>query len=324
MHPLFTKPSTYQRMSLIMLLIIALYLPFCLEPYHTFQLTLIFLNCIALIGMNLLVGYNGQLSVGHSAFYALGAYTTAILMHRYHLPYALTIPIACVLSLIMGLFISIPARKLDGIYLAIATFGLALSTAPVLKYFDNVTGGSQGIVIEKLAVPSVIPLTQDQWVYGIVLFATLMMVTIAYYLVHSQAGRAIIAIRDNPIAASVMGINISYYKTLTFAISAMYAGLAGNLAIITIHFVAPDLFTLSFAISFLIGIMVGGRASISGCFYGAIFLLLMPQFSESVLKTAPDIIYGIMLIIIIFAIPEGIVSLLSLISPCQWLKKLIK
>src|SRR6185369_16948871 len=144
-------------------------LPFVLKGYHTFQATLVLIYAIALLGLNILTGYNGQISLGHGAFYAIGAYTTAIMIDQWSVPYGWTIPVAGVLCLVVGFLFGIPALRLEGLYLALATFALALAVPQILKYFEHWTGGSQGIVLTKPAAPSGVPLNPDQWLYFLTL-----------------------------------------------------------------------------------------------------------------------------------------------------------
>ena len=210
-----------------------------------FQLTLAMSYAIAILGLSLLTGFNGQFSLGHSAFFALGAYTAAIMMDHWGISYIWTLPAAGVVSLVFGFLFGLPALRLQGIYLALATFSLAVAAPQILKSkpLEPWTGGVQGIVIIKPDAPFGLPLSSDQWLYYLTLAVVVVMFVCAANLINSRTGRAIMAIRDNPIAARAMGINISLYKALTFGVSALYTGVAGALGAIVIQFVAPDSFT---------------------------------------------------------------------------------
>jgi len=293
-------------------LAVALALPFLVSNFRLFQFTLVFVNAIALLGLNILTGYNGQISLGHSAFYALGAYTSAILIDKWNVPYALTIPVAGVLCLVAGFLFGIPALRLEGLYLALATFALSLSVPQILKYFEHWTGGSQGIVLSKPDPPFGLPLTPDQWLYFLTLAILVLLFWLAANLLARRTGRAIVAIRDNPIAAQAMGIDTALYKSLTFGVSAGYTGVAGALSSLVIAFVAPDAYDVFLSITFLVGIVVGGLASIPGALFGALFIQFVPNWAQDVSKAAPWAIYGVVLILFMYVMPLGIAGTLRL------------
>jgi branched-chain amino acid transport system permease protein len=287
-------------------LVVALVLPFFMGGFRLFQFTQVYVYAIALLGLNLLTGYNGQFSLGHSAFYALGAYTTAIMIDHWSIGYGWTLPVAGVLSFVVGFLFGIPALRLEGVYLALATFALALSVPQILKYFDSWTGGSQGIVLSKPTAPAGLPLTPDQWLYFVTLAVLIVVFVLTRNLLSRRTGRAIVAIRDNTIAARAMGINAALYKSLTFGVSAAYTGLAGALSALAVAFVAPDTFNVFLSITFLVGIVVGGLASISGAIFGAFFIQFVPNWAQDVSKAAPWAINGIFLIVFMYVMPRGI------------------
>jgi branched-chain amino acid transport system permease protein len=292
--------------GLILLITIACALPFFLRAFKLFQFTQVFAYAIALLGLNILTGYNGQISLGHGAFYALGAYTTAILIDKWSVPYGLTIPAAGLLCLVAGFLFGIPALRLEGLYLALATFALALCVPQILKYFDQWTGGSQGIVLTRPKAPLGMPLTPDQWLYFLTLGAMLLLFVLGWNLLRGRTGRAIVAIRDHPIAAEAMGVNNALYKSLVFGVSACYTGIAGSLAGLAVAFVAPDSFNVFLSITFLVGIVVGGLASISGAIFGAVFIQFVPNWAQDISKAAPWAIYGVFLIVFMYLMPRGI------------------
>jgi branched-chain amino acid transport system permease protein len=300
------------RLALGTLIVAALALPFVLSNFRLFQFTLVFVNAIALLGLNVLTGYNGQISLGHAAFYALGAYTAAIMIDKWSVPYALTIPVAGLLCLVAGFLFGIPALRLEGLYLALATFALSLAVPQILKYFEHWTGGSQGIVLSKPDPPFGLPISPDQWLYFMTLGILLLLFWLAANLLASRTGRAIVAIRDNPIAAQAMGIDTSLYKSLTFGVSAGYTGVAGALSALAIAFVAPDAYDVFLSITFLVGIVVGGLASVSGAIFGALFIQFVPNWAQDISKAAPWAIYGVLLILFMYVMPLGIAGSLRL------------
>jgi branched-chain amino acid transport system permease protein len=290
------------------LLLVACALPFFVSNYRTFQFTLVLVYAIALLGLNILTGYNGQISLGHGAFYAIGAYTAAILMDKFGFPYWATLPVAGVVCLVVGFLFGLPALRLEGLYLALATFALGVSMPQLLKYhhLEKWTGGVQGIVITKPDAPFGLPLNPDQWLFYFTLAVMVLMFFLAWNLLRGRVGRALIAIRDQHVAAEAMGVNNAIYKSLTFGVSALYTGIAGALGAIAIQFVAPDSFNIFLSITFLVGIVVGGLASIPGAIYGAIFIQFVPNIADEISKAAPWAIFGVFLIGFVYAMPFGI------------------
>jgi len=304
-----------QMLLTIGALVIAAALPFAVKNFVLFQLTLAMVYGIAILGLNLLTGFNGQFSLGHSAFFALGAYTAAIMMDRFGIAYYWTLPAAGVACLVFGFLFGLPALRLQGIYLALATFSLGVATPQILKSgpLEAWTGGVQGIVILKPDAPFGLPLSSDQWLYYLTLAVVVLMFCCAANLINSRTGRAIVAIRDNPIAARAMGIDISRYKSLTFGVSAFYTGVAGALGAIVIQFVAPDSFTFAFAIALFVGLVVGGVGSIPGALFGGLFVLFVPNIAEHVSKGLAGAVYGVILILVIYLMPSGAAGLVELI-----------
>jgi branched-chain amino acid transport system permease protein len=297
-----------QTIVVALLLLVACALPFVVSPYRTFQFTLVIIYAIALLGLNILTGFNGQFSLGHGAFYAIGAYCTAILIDQAGFPYWATLPVSGAVCLLFGFLFGLPALRLEGLYLALATFALGVSLPQLLKYkaIEKWTGGVQGIVIAKPDAPFGLPLKPDQWLYFFCLAVAVVLFFVAWNLLRGRVGRALVAIRDQHIAAEAMGVNNAIYKSLTFGVSAMYTGIAGSLSAIAIQFVAPDSFNIFVSIIFLIGIVIGGIASISGAIYGALFIQFIPNIADEISKAAPWAIFGIFLIAFVYVMPYGI------------------
>ena len=302
-------------LGLIAALVLLCALPFVLSNYRTFQMTLALIYAIVLLGLNILTGYNGQISLGHGAFYAIGAYTAAILMDKFGVPYWATVPLAGAACLVFGFLFGLPALRLHGHYLALATFALAVAMPQILKYkgIEHWTGGVQGIVIVKPDPPAGVPLNQDQWLYLLSLAVALVMFVLAWNLIHSRVGRAWMALRDHPIAAEAMGVHSALYKASAFGVSALYTGIAGALGAIVVQFVAPDSFTAVLSINFLIGVVIGGLASISGAIWGALFIQFVPNIADHISKAAPWAIYGIFMIAFAYTMPTGVAGFLRLV-----------
>ena len=296
-------------------LLVACALPLLVSNYRVFQFTLVLVYAIALLGLNLLTGYNGQISLGHGAFYAIGAYCAAILMDKFGVPYWATLPVAGAVCLAAGFLFGLPALRLEGLYLALATFALGVSMPQLLKYhhLEKWTGGVQGIVIVKPDPPFGLPLNPDQWLYYFTLAVLILMFVLAWNLLRGRVGRALIAIRDHHTAAEAMGVNTALYKSLTFGVSAMYTGIAGALGAIAIQFVAPDSFNIFLSITFLVGIVIGGLASISGAIYGALFILFVPNIADEISKAAPWAIFGIFLIGFVYVMPFGVAGAIRIL-----------
>jgi branched-chain amino acid transport system permease protein len=299
--------------GLLLVLAAACLLPLGVSGFRLFQFTQVWAYAIAILGLNVLTGYNGQISLGHGAFFALGGYTTAIMIDRWSVPYGWTIPTAGLICLVVGFLFGIPALRLEGLYLALATFALALAVPQILKYFDGWTGGSQGIVLSKPNAPGGLALSPDQWLYFLALGIMVVLFVLAWNLLRGRIGRAIVAIRDNPIAAAAMGINSPLYKSLTFGVSACYTGVAGALSVLAVAYVAPDTFNIFLSITLLVGVVIGGLASISGAIFGALFIQFVPNYAQDISKAAPWAIYGISLILFMYVMPRGVSGFIRLL-----------
>lgn len=293
--------------SVAVWLVLAVVPTLLFSNYHLFQLTMVVVYAIAILGLAILTGFNGQISLGHGAFYAIGAYVTAILMYQYDVPYWATLPASAIVCGVVGFLIGLPALRLAGLYLALTTFALAIAVPQILKVnaLEDWTGGVQGLVIDKPDPPFGIDMSADQWLYLFTLFVGGVMFLLAWNIVRGRVGRAMMAIRDHALAAEAMGIDTALLKTRTFALSALYTGVAGSLGAIVIQFVAPDSFGIFVSIYFFVGLVVGGVSSIWGAIFGGIFIEFVPNLAESVSKAAPGAVYGIILIAVMFLMPSG-------------------
>jgi branched-chain amino acid transport system permease protein len=309
-QPIETTPKKYMALSgwasfVVVILLCAA--PLIAKNFVIFQMTMVLIYAIAVLALNILTGGSGQFSLGQSAFYALGAYTSAILMEVGGVNYALTLPLAGGICFIAGYLFGLPALRLSGIYLALATFALATAMPQLLKlhYFEAWTGGVQGLVITKPDAPFGLPMSQDMWLYYFVLVISMLIYVASVNLLKSRSGRAMMAIRDNEIAASAMGVDVARYKTLAFGVSAGITGVAGGLGAIAVQFVAPDSYTIQLAIALFLGMVVGGVGWLPGSIVGAAFIVFVPNIAEHFSKGLSGAVFGLILILIIFLLPHG-------------------
>ncbi len=245
----------------------------------------------------------------------------AILTVKLGLPYWAAIPIASLVCFGAGFLFGFPALRFGGLYLALATFALAVAAPQVLSYkgFDPWTGGSSGVLLAKPHAPFGLPLNTDQWLYLVCLACAAALYWAATNLARGRVGRALIAIRDQPIAAETMGVNAALMKTTCFGVSALYAGVAGGLSALVVGFISPDSFGLPLSLSFLVGIVVGGLGSLPGALFGAMFIQFVPNYADALTitfgesaKALPGAIYGGLLILIMAVMPMGVAGFLRI------------
>jgi branched-chain amino acid transport system permease protein len=304
------RHRTLRRVALLAAVLVAAGIPFNSDPVTNGQLTLVLVYAVAALGLNLLVGYSGQISLGHGAFFAIGAYTAAILIVRAHWPYPLTVPAAALLTFALGFAFGVPALRLRGLYLALVTLALAIATPPLIKRFEGLTGGVQGMSVPQPTVPGWLPVDPDQSLYLLALAVAVPMFALAANLTRGGLGRALVSIRDNERAATTMGVDHARVKSRVFAWSAAYAGVAGSLFTLAIGFVAPESFNLALSFAFLAAIVIGGLGTIGGALFGALFIEFVPQYAERVNQALTGMIYGATLIAVIYLMPGGIAGLL--------------
>jgi branched-chain amino acid transport system permease protein len=328
-----TAPPRYWLVAVVVLLFLGF--PTVMSSFLTSEWAQALILAIAIMGLNILVGYSGQLSLGHGAFMAMGAYISAILAHHYKMDYLLTIPIAAVVTGLVGFLFGVPALRLSPLYLALATFALAVVTPSLIKRPHELTGGVQGILVVQPDPPQFASdifstitgtlMTSDQWIYYITLVVAILLFWLAWNLARHRPGRAMRAIRDGEVAAAASGVNVAGFKTLAFAISAFYAGTAGSLFALSVGYISPDTFPVSLSIQLLVGAVIGGLASIPGPLLGAIFAYFLPiesnqwvpsqtwlpdQITSTVKNAGPAVSYGVILILIMIFAPNGLVGLI--------------
>jgi branched-chain amino acid transport system permease protein len=299
----------------------ALYAPFYFEPTMNRVLSQAIYLAIAAMGLNLLLGFNGQVSIGHGAFYGVGAFTSAILMIEYGWSFEPTILVAGVLTGLFGLLVGLPALRVRGLYLALVTLGLAVLFPRVAQRFIGgpdkaitVPGGRPLMRPPRSAFSSLIEgLADDQWHYFLSLAIMLVLMLLAWNLTRGRMGRAMIAVRDQEIAATTVGVNLARTKVGTFAISAAYAGVAGSLSVMidTLADGTDPVLYFQRSIEFLVAMTIGGAATMLGPAVGALALVLLRRNTEDLIEgkeiLAPAI-YGAGLILIVFVLPEGFVG----------------
>jgi branched-chain amino acid transport system permease protein len=293
-------------------------LPSYVSDFHSRDLAQAGVFFIAIVGLNIVTGYAGQISLGHGALMAIGGYTTANLVAHHGLRDVWTIPLAGLLTGVIGLLVGLPALRLSGLYLALATFGLSVAMPSILKHFSGVTGGDLGLRLVEEAPDKITglsgtvtiwgyTLTQNHFLYYLTWSIALVLLVAAWALLRSGTGRAFRAIRDSELAAESFGVNRALYKTLAFGISGFYAGVAGSLLVVSAEIVNPLSFTFLLSITLLVGTVVGGLGSLSGMIVGAFFLEYLPDLSDRVSRApgVASIVYGAVIILVMIALPGG-------------------
>jgi branched-chain amino acid transport system permease protein len=289
---LFKSPGAAFSYAVLAALLLAA--PFLLGSYYISQLDFVMIYAIVGVALNILSGQAGQVSIGHAAFLAIGAYSAAI-AQKHGLPFPVYLVMAGALTGIVGYLVGLPTLRLHGIYLAIATFAFAFIVEEIITRWEAVTNGNEGLM---LAPPTFLTFRLGgTGFYYLCLSITSIVMLAAINIVRSPTGRAFIAIRDSETAARSMGIDTTRYKTWAFAISAAITGIAGVLYAHKLSFITPDMFTLSLSIDFVMIIIIGGILSLRGAVFGAIFMIMvdpllimlkdeLPKFTEAIMQTA--------------------------------------
>ena len=290
--------------------------PIVAPSYLTFQLTGVMAYAVAAIGLNLIIGYAGQISLGHNAFFALGAYTAALSVAHLQVHYVVSVLIAAAVTFVVGFLAGFPAQRLKGLYLALITLVLAVSVSPVIKHFKAYTNGMSGLSVDRPTPPAWSGLTQDAWVYYVVLMFTAVCFFLARNFVAGSTGRALTAVRQAPLAASSMGVDVNGYKVLIFGLGSMFAGIGGAIFNFSIGFIAPDSFNLLLSVSFLAAIVVGGLGTVWGALVAGLFLQFVPSYASDISNALAGAVYGGILIVCMFFMPKGIVG-----SAMAWLRE---
>lgn len=287
------------------------FLPLVLPSFAVFDFVYVAAYAIAILGLVILTGMNGQISLGHGAFLAIGGYVVAIAAKSVGAPYWVGVLLAFVISGACGLLVGLVALRLAGVYLALATFSLGVAMPSLLKHFRSVTGGFNGVNLSPVTAPSWFPLDAQHYLYYVSWTAAAIVFAISAWLVNGRFGRALRALRDNPIAATSFGVNPYVYKTLAFGWSAALAGIAGAFYSIPTAYLSPDSFSSALSITLLIGAMLGGISTFWGAIAGGIIVEFLPLVAQQINSGAPGVVYGVALIVVMLFLPDGIVGGIS-------------
>ena len=288
--------------------IVVVILPLVLDGYHEGIVANVAIYFIAILGLNILTGYTGQISIGHGAFMMIGGYTTVIMSHDHHTNLIATLPLAAAVTFVCGLLVGLPALRLSGVYLALATFALAVSVPQLPLKFSKFLGGSNGLQTDHTV--------SHLWLYVVSWSCAAIAFVTAWALLRGRIGRAFRSVRDSEVAAVSSGISLPIYKTLAFGVSAAYAGVAGSLFVLATNgFAQPNEFGILLSLKILIGAAVAGLGSLWGLVVGAVFVGLLPQISSSVPFVGPshgqDLVFGLVVILVMLLLPNGFAGLLA-------------
>lgn len=283
-------------------------LPWIVPSFAVFDFIYVGAYAIAILGLIILTGMNGQISLGHGALMAIGGYAVAIAAKNAGLPYWACIPVAGVVCGIFGIVIGLVALRLAGIYLALATFSLGVAMPSLLKHFKSVTGGFNGLSLDPIQAPGWLPLDGQRYLYYLTWLCAAILFAASAYLLQGRFGRALRALRDNPIAAVSFGVNPYVFKTFAFAWSAVLAGVAGAFYALATAYLSPDSFPSALSITLLIGAVLGGIGTFWGAIAGAIIVEFLPLIATRVSQGAPGVVYGVALILVMLFVPEGVVG----------------
>jgi branched-chain amino acid transport system permease protein len=303
-----------RRILVIAILAIAFSVPFWVAGFFTFQLAAAFSYAIALLGLTIITGRAGLVSIGHSASFGIGAYTGVVLIWLLHVPDGWAIPIGALTGFVFGALLGLPIIRLsrNRQSMVIVTLALAIAMPQVLKRFPEYTGGTNGVNLPRPSPPQFIPLEQDQWIYLLSLSVLLIMFWLCRNLLQGRIGRAMTAMRNHEVAAATSGVNVPLYKLLAFAFGSMWAAVGGVVYVLVTQFANPDSFSVLLSITFLTGAIVGGIESPVGSILGAIFVEFVPVVTSDFAMSndfPPTIIYSILLVAVIFLMPDGLVGL---------------
>jgi branched-chain amino acid transport system permease protein len=283
-------------------------LPFLLSSYNISLAAQVGIFFIAVLGLNILTGYTGQISIGHGAFMAIGGYTTAVLSRDHGTNLVLTMLAAFAICFVFGVLVGLPALRLSGVYLALVTFALAVSVPQLPLKWSSFLGGRDGVQTSRTV--------SHLWLYAVAWSASAILFVLAWLILRGRVGRAFRAVRDSEIAAVASGIELPVYKTLAFGISAAYAGVAGSLFVLATNgFAAPDEFAVVLSLELLIGAAVAGLGSLWGILAGAAFVGLLPAVSNSVPVIGSDhgrdVVFGAAVVLVMLLLPDGFAGLLA-------------
>lgn len=293
----------------VALFAVIIWIPQFYPEFRVEQFTKVSYFALATLGLGLLTGYNGQISLGHGAFFGIGAYTTAILVADHHWPHLLTLVAAFGISFVVGAIVGLPALRIRGLYLALVTLAFATVFPILVQRYRDLTGGAQGKNIPKFKAPDWTGLADDQWRFYVITGVVVIGFVLVRNLVKSRVGRALISIRDQEVAAEVLGVNLAFYKVMAFAVSASLAGVAGGLSAISEEFVAARTYELPLSITLLAAMVLGGVATIMGPVVGALFIVFTPEVTQEVSDQLSLVMFGGLLVVAMLVAPDGALGL---------------
>lgn len=283
--------------------------PWLLSSYLLYHATMAAVWAMAILSVNLLTGFTGQISVATALFVGVGAYTSALLTADGDIPWLVTIPAAGLLTFVLGYVVGVPALRLRGFYLTTLTLAITLAFGPLVKRFDTLTHGAPGVVVPRPTVPGGLPMTSAQWRYLLTLTVATLLLIAARGLARGAIGRALIAIRDGEIVAACNGIPVAHMKMLAFAFSSSFAGIAGAMYVGNVGLVTPDEMSVFLSVDLLAAAVVGGISTVIGAPLGALFLQFVPVYVGELSKTMIGFVFGTILVIVIVLMPGGVVGL---------------
>jgi branched-chain amino acid transport system permease protein len=317
---LFRTPAV--RAGMALLAVAALIFPFVAGDYLLYLANLMGILALGALGLNILIGFTGQISLGHAAFMGVGAYTAAILATRTGLPFWATIPLGGAMACAAGMVVGVPSLRIKGLYLAIATLSAQVIFEWIFNSWNSVTGGIRGINVAPARLLGV-SIDTDLKVYFLIQAVTVAHFLAASNLMRTRWGRAFVAVRDRDVAAEIVGVNLFRTKILSFMVSSYYAGVAGGLWVYFMKVVTPENFPLSLSIQFLAIVIVGGLGSIKGTVFGTVFMTLVPELlkagtglaravwpqAQSYLFPLRDVVFGLLIVVFLVFEPHGLAEM---------------
>jgi len=306
-------PATAALIAIALTAALVVLLPRVLTDFRIYQLAQVAIYFIAVLGLNILTGYCGQISLGHGAFMLFGAYTTSSLVVHAHMRELWTIPLAGLVAGVIGFLFGFPALRLAGVYLALATLALATAAPGLAEHFSGLTGGSIGVHVGELQAPFGWHIRPNVWIYILSWSVAAVMWALAWLLLRGGFGRTLRAVRDSETAAVAFGVNLPRYKTIAFGVSAFYAGVSGSLLAISLSYINPSSFPITLSILLLTGAVVGGLGTLTGPIFGGlliVYLWVTPIYANlhGVSQEAPPVIYGVLTIVVMLVLPHGVVG----------------
>lgn len=278
-------------------------------PYWNFQLSLVMVWAVAALGLNLVSGYLGEVSVGHGAFFAVGAYVMVYAYVDLGVPLLLVLAAAAVAGFVVGLVVGFATRRLRGLYLAMLTLALGVGMLPILKRMSGLTGGVTGRSVPQPSGPEWLGLASDQFVFVLTVLCGGLALLVCWWIARGELGRSLAAVRETDVAAAALGVNTGAHRLFAFAMSAMLAAVAGALYALVVGFVAPGVFAVFLSINLLVAVVVGGGGTLLGPVVGAVFIQFMPILAGEYDQSISGLVYGLLLIAAMLVMPAGFVGL---------------